>query len=88
VIQPIQQGADLAPPTAPGLASFRLLTPAEVVAAVRLGARRPDQVVRRLQAEGLRVLLLGGRLRVRPQDLEDFLARKAQAEDAATEARR
>jgi hypothetical protein len=35
---------------------------------------RPDQLLRRLQREGLRVLKVLGRLGVRPADLEAFLA--------------
>ena len=57
----------------PGPAGFRLLKPADVVDALQLGARRPDQVLRRLQEQGLRVLKIDGLLRVRPEDLEAFV---------------
>ena len=71
----------------PGLAGFRLLKPVDVVEALQLGSRRPDQVIRRLQAQGLRVLKLDGRLRVRPQDLEEFVGRMAEAAECKENSR-
>jgi hypothetical protein len=61
-----------APIAATDFAALRLLTPAEVVAALRFKSRRPDQILRSLQERGLRVLVIGGRLRVRPVDLMAF----------------
>lgn len=71
----------------PGPAGFRLLKPADVVEALQLGSRRPDQVLRRLQEQGLRVLKLDGRLRVRPQDLDEFVARLAESAECKENSR-
>ena len=54
-----------------------LLTSAEVRDALRLRGRE-DQVLRRLERRGLRVLKVCGRLRVRPEDLAEFLDDLAQ----------
>jgi len=78
------------PPAAvapPGLAGFRLLKPSDVTAALQLGSRRPDQVLRRLQEQGLRVLKIDGRLRVRPQDLDEFVAHVAEAAECKENSR-
>jgi len=76
------------PPPAPiavmELAALRLLTAAEVAAALRFKSRRPDQLVRGLQERGLRVLMIGGRLRVRPIDLMAF--EEQLLDEAATKA--
>jgi hypothetical protein len=64
-----------------------LLTPGEVRDALRLRGRE-DQVLRRLERQGLRVLKVCGRLRVRPEDLAEFLDDLAQGQGAGKAADR
>lgn len=82
-----QEGPDHGDSTSAGLPPAPLLLkPADVATMLGLAVRRPDQVLRRLQAQGLRVLKLDGHLMVRPAELHRFLAAAEAAEADATAA--